>query len=93
PFDSGGSSAKLRDAFSMPAIGDLRSRLMALADDSVLGHPDIYRLFTHRLPREARPEMLHATLRELAAGRHPLTMAVAEPMRTLICHQLGFLID
>ena len=33
-FDSGGSSAKLRDAFDMPAIGDLRSRLMALADDS-----------------------------------------------------------
>lgn len=93
PFDSGGSSAKLRDAFSMPAIGDLRSRLMALADDSVLGHPDIYRLFTHRLPSEARQEMLQATLRELAAGRHPLSMAVAEPMRTLICHQLGFLIE
>ncbi|MEL0615234.1 GAK system CofD-like protein [Cobetia marina] len=93
PFDSGGSSAKLRDAFSMPAIGDLRSRLMALADDSVLGHPEIYRLFTHRLPAEARPEMLQATLRELAAGRHPLSMAVAEPMRTLICHQLGFLIE
>lgn len=93
PFDSGGSSAKLRDAFSMPAIGDLRSRLMALADDSVLGHPEIYRLFTHRLPSEARQEMLHATLRELAAGRHPLSLAVAEPMRTLICHQLGFLIE
>ena len=28
PFDSGGSSAKLRQAFDMPAIGDLRSRLI-----------------------------------------------------------------
>ncbi|MEG6550492.1 2-phospho-L-lactate transferase CofD family protein, partial [Desulfocurvibacter africanus] len=32
PFDSGGSSAKLRAAFDMPAVGDLRNRLMALAD-------------------------------------------------------------
>ncbi len=26
PFDSGGSSAELRNAFNMPSIGDLRSR-------------------------------------------------------------------
>ena len=32
PFDSGGSSAVLRQAFSMPAVGDLRSRLISLAD-------------------------------------------------------------
>ena len=31
-FDSGGSSAKLRDTFHMPSVGDLRNRLMALAD-------------------------------------------------------------
>ncbi len=29
PFDSGGSSAVLREAFDMPAVGDLRSRMMA----------------------------------------------------------------
>lgn len=39
PFDSGGSSQTLRQAFDMPAVGDLRSRLMALADESVLGQP------------------------------------------------------
>ncbi len=32
PFDSGGSSASLRDAFHMPAVGDVRNRLLALAD-------------------------------------------------------------
>lgn len=39
PFDSGGSSAKLRHAFDMPAIGDLRSRMIALADETITGHP------------------------------------------------------
>ena len=33
PFDSGCSSAEFRRAFDMPSIGDLRSRLMALADE------------------------------------------------------------
>ena len=41
PFDSGGSSAKLRHAFDMPAIGDLRSRMMALADETITGHPEV----------------------------------------------------
>ena len=32
PFDSGGSSAVIREAFAMPAVGDIRNRLMSLAD-------------------------------------------------------------
>ncbi|MBQ9406005.1 MAG: GAK system CofD-like protein [Desulfovibrio sp.] len=32
PFDSGGSSAALRRALAMPAVGDMRNRLLALAD-------------------------------------------------------------
>jgi len=35
-FDSGGSSAALRQAFAMPAMGDIRNRLLALADSSVV---------------------------------------------------------
>jgi len=50
PFDSGGSSATLRQAFSMPSIGDLRSRLVALADENITGHPEVYRLFSYRFP-------------------------------------------
>ena len=34
PFDSGGSSATLRQAFGMPAVGDIRNRLLDLADTS-----------------------------------------------------------
>ncbi|MFW5836578.1 MAG: 2-phospho-L-lactate transferase CofD family protein, partial [Desulfovibrionaceae bacterium] len=51
PFDSGGSSAKLREAFHMPAVGDIRNRLMALADTSLTGNPAIFNFFAHRFPK------------------------------------------
>ena len=54
-FDSGGSSAVLRDAFSMPAVGDVRARLAALADPFAEGGAALLRLFTARLPGTPRP--------------------------------------
>ncbi len=89
PFDSGGSSQVLRRAFDMPAVGDLRSRLMALADETVLGQPDIFRLFSYRLPRDGEPEALAAEYRTLLAGKHPLMQAASQPMRSLILTQLA----
>src|SRR5262245_50002106 len=70
-FDSGGSSAQLRRAFGMPAIGDLRNRIVALADESVRGNPQIYRLFCYRLPA-ATPAALRSELEALVSGEHPL---------------------
>lgn len=93
PFDSGGSSAKLRDAFQMPAIGDLRSRLIALADETILGHPEIYQLFSHRLSHKQSQQALKNKLRDIADGNHALMEEIANPMRTLICHQLGYFLD
>ena len=84
PFDSGGSSQILRQSFDMPAIGDLRSRLMALADETVLGQPDIYKLFAHRLPRDAPQRELAAEVRAMTEGKHPLVKAISQPMRKLI---------
>jgi len=89
PFDSGGSSQGLRVAFNMPAIGDLRSRLMALADETVLGHPEVFRLFTHRFAKSAMKDDLHGQLDAMIAGKHPLVDAIEQPMRTLIQNQLG----
>jgi len=89
PFDSGGSSQGLRLAFIMPAIGDLRSRLMALADETVLGQPDVFRLFTHRFSKAAGQEALAGELDAMVAGIHPLIAAIEQPMRTLIQNQLG----
>ncbi|WP_428929123.1 GAK system CofD-like protein [Marinibacterium sp. SX1] len=84
PFDSGGSSQILRATFDMPAVGDLRSRLMALADETVLGQPDIYALFSHRLPRDGGQKALAGQVRAMTDGKHPLVKAIGRPMRSLI---------
>ena len=90
PFDSGGSSAELRRAFGMPSIGDLRSRLMALADESVLGHPEVYQLFTYRFPKDADNQDLRTRLEAMAEGRSDLMSDITNPMRRLIRNQLGY---
>lgn len=90
PFDSGGSSAKLRDAFPMISVGDLRNRLMALADTRLLAHPEVYRLFDTRLPKHGEPEALHARLDAMVRGHDPLVGAIANPLRKLIRNHLGF---
>ncbi len=84
PFDSGGSSAILRSSFDMPAIGDLRNRLMALADRTVRGNPAIRSLFSYRLPANRSPGALERELQEMILGDHPLVQAILRPMRTII---------
>jgi CofD-related protein of GAK system len=93
PFDSGGSSAKLRKTFAMPSIGDLRSRLMALADERITGQPEVYRLFTYRFPLQGKPDRLLARLDNMIQSRDPLVHAISNPMRRLIRNQLGFFRD
>jgi CofD-related protein of GAK system len=89
-FDSGGSSAQLRRAFGMPAIGDLRSRIVALADESVRGNPQIYRLFAHRLSNTAAQSELEIELSALVSRKHDLVEAIPEPMRRIVRTHLGF---
>jgi CofD-related protein of GAK system len=90
PFDSGGSSARLRDAFGMLSVGDLRNRLMALADETVRGHPEILQLFSYRFPRDGAPAELDSRLRALVDGDDALVEAVPEPMRRIIRTHLRF---
>ncbi|MCA9686018.1 MAG: GAK system CofD-like protein [Myxococcales bacterium] len=93
PFDSGGSSAKIRDAFPMISVGDLRNRLMALADTALLGNPEVYRLFDTRLDHESAQEQLREQLAAMAAGDDALVAAVPLPLRKLIRNHLGYFID
>lgn len=86
--DSGGSSATLRQAFSMPSIGDIRARLMDLADQSVQGNPEMYRLFAYRLPKEAKQEALLAELQAMVAGQHRLVSVIPDPLRKIVRHHL-----
>ena len=72
PFDSGGSSQVLRQAFDMPAVGDLRSRLVALAGSS--GSATL--LLSHRLPKEADQASLRREFHQLSDGSHPLMLNV-----------------
>ncbi|MCP4125712.1 MAG: GAK system CofD-like protein [Gammaproteobacteria bacterium] len=88
PFDSGGSSAALRQAFAMPSVGDLRNRLMSLADEDISGHPEVYRLFTHRLPADGHNGELINDLDSMINGSNPMVNSIPDPMRHLICSQL-----
>lgn len=93
PFDSGGSSAKLRKAFSMPSIGDLRSRQAALADETVTGHPEVYKLFTYRFPKTADNNSLLRRLESMHKGKDLLIKDISNPMRRLIRNQIGYFLD
>jgi len=93
PFDSGGSSAKLRQAFHMPAVGDLRNRLMALADKSMTGNPDIIRLFSYRLPTDQEGPGLVASLRRMIEGEDEMVAAIPDPLRKIVRTHLGFFCD
>ncbi len=84
PFDSGGSSRVLREAFGMISVGDLRNRIMALADESALGNPAIYTLFSHRLPSDAAQDVLVAQLDGMWRGDDPLVAQIPAPMRRLV---------
>jgi CofD-related protein of GAK system len=90
PFDSGGSSAEFRRAFGMPAVGDLRNRIMALADRSITGNPAVFELFAHRLPKDAPQDELAAKLARLMSGDDPLIKRVPDPLRKIIRTHLRF---
>ncbi len=89
PFDSGGSSAKLRAAFGMLSVGDLRNRMIALADESVQGNPAVYALFSHRLERSASDAQLRAVLDGMCRGEG-LVARVPAPLGEIIRNYLGF---
>jgi CofD-related protein of GAK system len=84
PFDSGGSSAILRKAFGMPAVGDIRNRLMALADQSVKGSPEIFQIFAYRLPTQVDQAVLREELQTMADGTHSMVESIPDPMRKII---------
>ena len=70
PFDSGGSSAALRAVFDMPAIGDARNRLLALADASIVPQV-VLDVCNGRLPVEGEREALLQQLYALASSKDP----------------------
>lgn len=88
PFDSGGSSAVLREAFAMPAVGDMRSRLLALADRSSREVDALVRLLARRLPANAQEVALQKTFMALSAGEHPYLEGLSAEGRDFVCGRL-----
>jgi CofD-related protein of GAK system len=93
PFDSGGSSAAIRKAFRMLSVGDLRNRLMALADQTLRGQPAVFALFTYRLPRDEPEGQLGGRLERMVDGRDPMVAAIDDPMRKLIRSHLRYFLE
>ncbi len=93
PFDSGGSSALLRDVFQMPSVGDMRNRLCALADDTLAGNAEIRSFFSWRFSRESGAEELHAQLQRIRDGRDPMIHSVPQPVRRLVSAHLRAFCD
>jgi CofD-related protein of GAK system len=90
PFDSGGSSAVLRRAFAMPAVGDVRNRIMALADRSVTGNPAVFDLFAYRLPKDEDQAELAERLARMVGGADAMVRRIPDPLRKIIRMHLQF---
>ena len=87
-FDSGGSTARLRKAFAMPAVGDLRNRLLALADVQACGEA-IVRCMDTRLPDEGDAETLRQMLSAMSSPDHTVWQGVGELPRHTLLHCLS----
>ncbi len=86
-FDSGGSTARLRKAFAMPAVGDLRNRLLALADVEACGQ-ELVRCMDTRLPAEGDAGRLRTLLRSFSSPEHEVWNGIGELQKHTLLHCL-----
>jgi CofD-related protein of GAK system len=89
PFDSGGSSAEIRRAFHMLSVGDLRNRMLALADEGPEGDPALFELLAFRLPTDADRGELRRRLHGMVDGSDQLIEPVENPVRAIVRELLG----
>lgn len=92
PFDSGGSSAVLRSAFHMLAVGDVRNRLLALADRSLVP-PAVLHIWEHRLPATGPRDDLLQQLYSLASARDPAWRGVSRVFGEILRVHLRYFLD
>lgn len=70
PFNSGNTSAALRMEFDMPAVGDVRNRILALADPADAKGVAAARFLGTRLPESGEPGELRGIVEQMARGAH-----------------------
>jgi cathepsin L len=69
--DDGGSTAEIVRVLGGPAVGDIRSRCLRLADGSGAEAEAVRRLLAHRLPSASAAEAKREWY-EIVEGEHPL---------------------
>lgn len=92
-FDSGGSSAALREVLDMPAVGDVRNRMLALADTDSPEKANIVAMLNTRLPRYADRTALYGQLSHLATGTHSLMDGFSEIVRKILSERFALFIE
>lgn len=93
PFDSGGSSAEIRKNYSMLSVGDLRNRIMSLAERSLTGNKNIYKLFNYRLSKDEDHDSLEKELLTMAQGTHKLVQVIDNPLQRIIKNHIYYFLD
>ncbi|CAD7700792.1 unnamed protein product [Ostreobium quekettii] len=81
--DDGGSTAEIVRVLGGPAVGDIRSRCLRLADDSDEEARAVRCLLAHRLPSDSR-SLAAQEWYEVVEGEHPLWEGVSEPYKHTI---------
>ena len=87
-FDNGGSTGALRRASPMPAMGDIRNRLTALADVSGLTQKMLKELFEFRFSERKAENQLRQELQSLLNSTHPLISDISELQRNSVLEAL-----
>ncbi|VVS91911.1 lppg:fo 2-phospho-l-lactate transferase cofd/upf0052 [Desulfoluna spongiiphila] len=85
PFDSGGSSGELRRWFHIPAMGDIRSRLLSLSATSPGETQAAAALFSHRFSMDMPRHEATSELAALAGGSHPLMRGLSLQTEEILC--------
>lgn len=92
PFDSGGSSQVLRKAFAMPAVGDIRNRLLALSDRKIVPKA-VIDFFEFRFPKNGDKQELTNELLNYANESHPIWKTMPAVFSSALLMHLQFFIE
>ncbi len=88
PFDSGGSTAEIRKVLKMPAVGDVRARIMSLSDPKTIDYPYVLRLFNHRFSSSDFEGSPRQYIYDVVNNRNALINGITSPLKSVIRENL-----
>lgn len=90
-FDSGGSSGELRKIYNIPAVGDLRNRLLALADPCI--SPEIIDFCAMRLDKNAPRDICLRQLLSFGQKSNPVWGSLPADMAKVLWRNLNYFLE